>query len=213
MGSVSVLARRVGMATMSATQVRTSKTRASVPQVYLQLRIELKWLEPTIWRRVLVPDSITLARLHDVIQTVMGWTDSHLHVFQIGGVYFGNAEPEDDLPWEVLPEQRAKLKKALGARKTFSYLYDFGDSWEHTVKVEAALAPEGSVTGALCVGGAYACPPEDVGGAEGYMGFLEAISNPHHPEHQAMLTWCGGDFDLAAFDMSRINRCLEDVRT
>ncbi len=52
-------------------------------RIYL-LKVQLLDIEPAIWRRFVVPDSITLERLNDVIQIVMGWTDSHLHEFTMG---------------------------------------------------------------------------------------------------------------------------------
>jgi Plasmid pRiA4b ORF-3-like protein len=52
-------------------------------QIY-ELKLEMLEVEPLIWRRLLVRGSITLAQLHEVIQTAMGWTNSHLHEFVVG---------------------------------------------------------------------------------------------------------------------------------
>jgi len=100
----------------------------------LLLHIELKWIEPAIWRRVAVPENITLGRLHRVFQAVMGWEDCHMHEFEIAGEKYGIPDSEGWGP-PVNPEARKTLIKALNGKKTFSYLYDFGDSWEHTIKV------------------------------------------------------------------------------
>lgn len=51
----------------------------------------------------------------------------------------------------------------------------------------------------MCLKGSRACPPEDVGGIGGYMMFLEAISNPVHPEYDSILEWITGEAD-DAFD-------------
>ena len=66
----------------------------------MQLRIELRYTDPVIWRRVLLPDTITLVQLHAVIQESMGWCNSHLHEFDIAGLRYGMTDPE----WDVDPE-------------------------------------------------------------------------------------------------------------
>ncbi len=177
----------------------------------LQIRIELEGLEPAIWRRVRVPASIMLGKLHRVIQVAMGWTDSHLHEFDIGGKRYGLSDPDEDLPYEIITETKIRLDAALSGRKTFTYLYDFGDSWEHQLKVEKTL-PVSALPHPVCEAGEHACPPEDVGGAPGYIDFVHAIADPHHPEHQGMLEWCGGAFDPRAFDIDRINRQLKRIK-
>lgn len=73
------------------------------------------------------------------------------------------------------------------------------------------LAP-GAYRTPLCLAGANACPPEDVGGPPGYIDFLEAISDPNHPDHEDMLDWCGGDFDPTAFDTERVNKLLQRIK-
>lgn len=177
----------------------------------LQLRIQLQGLEPAIWRRVRVPANITLGRLHRVIQTVMGWTDSHLHEYIIGGQRYGQPDPDWDLPHQITPEARVKLATALSGRKSFTYLYDFGDDWEHQIKIEKVLPAEAMIH-PVCMAGEHACPPEDVGGAPGYVDFVQAISDPHHPEHQEMLEWCGGSFDPYGFDIARVNQNLKRIK-
>ena len=177
----------------------------------LEIRIELKWLKPSIWRRVRVPAHIALGKLHRVIQTAMGWTDSHLHEFLIGGRRYGIENPDWDMPFEIVDEAKVPLDTALKARKTFTYTYDFGDSWEHTLKVEKKLSGEVLIH-PLCEAGKHACPPEDVGGPDGYVNFLHAVLDSHHPEHQAMLDWCGGSFDPYAFDIDQVNRQLKRIK-
>src|SRR5436305_3978168 len=110
-------------------------TRKSEPQEIYQLKVTLSGSKPPIWRRLLVPADMTLGRLHQVLQTVMGWHDSHLHDFDIKGVTYGPADP--DYRAMGLPtrnEKTVRLSKALdyvGAKAT--YTYDFGDSWEHKI--------------------------------------------------------------------------------
>lgn len=177
----------------------------------LLLRVELKWIAPTIWRRFVVPENITLGKLHHVIQAVMGWDDCHLHEFEIAGERYGTSGSNSWGPL-VHPEARNTLIKALLGKKTFYYLYDFGDSWTHRIKVEKRLPPLSTPQLPYCVGGANACPPEDVGGAPGYMAFLEAMSDPKHPEHDDMLDWYGEVFEPAAFDCEQVNQWFKTIK-
>jgi hypothetical protein len=182
------------------------------PASRLQLRIELQWIEPVVWRVVLVPETIKLHRLHDVIQSSMGWLDCHLHEFEIGGQRYGTPDPDWDPPGSVIAENRIAFVTALRRTKTCRYVYDFGDGWEHKIKVEKRLAPDASTCGAICVAGEHACPPEDVGGPPGYQHFLKAIADPRHEEHDDMLSWCGGGFDPREFDIELVNRKLRRLR-
>lgn len=131
-----------------------------------QLRIDLLHLKPAIWRRILVPGSIKLPTLHVVLLQTMGWMGGHLHEFVIGDRNYGVPDPDYPEP-SVEREDRATLAGALGALKSFIYLYDFGDGWEHRVKVEKILPPDPALRSPVCLAGANACPPEDVGGPPG----------------------------------------------
>lgn len=176
----------------------------------LLLRIDLLGIQPTVYRQVIVPASITLPKLHQVMQAAMGWTDSHLHEFGIGGMRYGTPDPFDDEPPQS--EHRVRLSKALGQAKVFSYTYDFGDGWEHRVSVEDKLPIGPASKHSICTGGAQACPPEDVGGPPGYMDFLHAVSDRTHPEHAAMREWYGGEFDPSAFNVEVANGRLRRVK-
>ena len=180
-------------------------------QVY-QLRIELLYLEPAIWRRILVPDAIKLHQLHVALLWTMGWAGGHLHEFVIGHNHYGVPDPYYDTPPQVQREDRVTLAAALGARKFFIYLYDFGDGWEHRVTVEKILPPDPGRKLPHCLDGANACPPEDVGGPPGYVDFLQAINDPKHEEHASMLEWCGGSFDPTAFRLDHVNTTLRQFK-
>lgn len=178
-----------------------------------QLKIWLRDIRPEIWRRVLVPGNIHLGRLHGIIQVAMGWTNSHLHQFTVGDTVY--TEPHPDFEGDrVENERKARLcDVAPRANGSLLYEYDFGDSWEHVVLVEKILKPgEGVADLPVCLGGARACPPEDCGGVPGYESFLEAIRDPDHEEHDAMLEWVGGHFDPEAFDLKRVNGLLQRMR-
>jgi hypothetical protein len=145
--------------------------------------------------------------LHDILQVVMGWTDSHLHQFRRGTTYFGQPDPETGMEREN--ERRVVLRQVLRRpRDRMVYEYDFGDGWEHDVVLEAIGEAGGAKPPPRVLAGKGACPPEDVGGIGGYYRFLEAIQNPKHPDHEEMLEW-GGPFDPDAFDIDEINRYFQ----
>jgi hypothetical protein len=151
-------------------------------------------VEPAVVRVIDVPAGVLLPELHDLLQAALGWTDSHLHQFVADGVCYGM--PDMDGPEDERDEAAVALR-ALGGRLT--YLYDFGDGWEHEVVV---LGPGGERAGV--VSGEGACPPEDVGGTHGYAEFRQVMADPSHPEHEHMRTWAGSwddGFDLAAADL------------
>jgi hypothetical protein len=177
-----------------------------------QLRIDLHYLKPAIWRRIVVPGSIKLSKLHVVLLWGMGWQGGHLHAFTIGDTEYGEPDPDYPMSPPVEREDRTTLARALGPHTTFTYLYDFGDSWEHRVKVEKILPADPTLESPLCLAGANACPPEDVGGAPGYIEFLEAITDPKHEEHEAMLQWSGGRFDPTAFNIDEANARLSEIK-
>ncbi len=182
------------------------------PQTLLQLRIELMHTEPVIWRTVLVPDTITLVKLHAVIQTAMGWCGGHLHEFEIDGLNYGQIDPDWGMDPEPINEARKRLLKVLGNRRHFHYLYDFGDAWWHRITLEATLPMTQPQRYAQCVAGENACPPEDVGGVPGYYEFLDAINDPAHEEHDSMMEWYGVPFDPELFDVDVTNAQLKQIK-
>lgn len=178
----------------------------------LQLRIELESIEPLIWRHLVVPDTITLTRLHHVIQAAMGWTDTHLHEFEIGPRRYGEPDPDWDFDGSIISEKRVPLLKALAGHKSFTYLYDFGDGWEHKVTIKKTLPSAEPKRYAICIGGGNACPPEDVGGPYGYADYLAAIRDKNHQEHDEMVEWGREDFDPGTFDLEETNAILKRIR-
>jgi len=172
-----------------------------------QLKVTLRGSRPPIWRRFEAPGDVTLYQLHRILQSVMGWTDSHLHQFRRGKVLYGESDPEFGVRRQN--ERKVRLQDVLRqAKDRMVYEYDFGDGWEHEVVLERVTSPEPGVQYPRVLDGWGACPPEDVGGVWGYYEFLEAIGNPNHPDHESMMAWCGGAFDPGAFDVDEINRFL-----
>ncbi len=198
-------------ASASQEQSRTTPARGKdqsgkkrAPSLY-QLKVTLQGIKPPIWRRIEVPSDINLTRLHHVLQSAMGWTDSHLHMFDCEGVRFGVPDPDFDFD-EVIDERTVRLSALLEAPKQrVDYIYDFGDDWTHRIvleKISPLPKPEGQRKKfrPRCTGGRRACPPEDCGGRYGYPDLLDALSNSRHPEHSQMTEWVGGHFDPDRFE-------------
>ena len=135
-----------------------------------RVRLDLHGAKPPVWRRLELPGNLTLPRVHDAIQAAMGWTDSHLHRFRTGrdhrSPYFVTTFDLDEGEEGVL-EDDVRLDQLVSAEgDAIWYEYDFGDGWDHELKVEAVLVePPATVR---CLGGRMACPPEDCGGIGGY---------------------------------------------
>lgn len=177
-----------------------------------QIKVTLNDSKPPIWRRVLVEDTTTLSKLHTILQTVMGWTDSHLHQFIINDEFYG--EPDDEFSdIETKNEKRYHLNQFV-ERKGFKFIYeyDFGDSWEHTILIEAILPIEKGAVYPRCIEGKRACPPEDVGGVWGYEDFQKVIADPQDPEYEQMMEWLGVKFDPERFNLDHVNEGLRHPR-
>lgn len=176
-----------------------------------QMKVTLEDIKPPIWRRIQVTSATSLYRFHKILQTVMGWSESHLHQFIIDEMHYG--EPSPDYGFKMKNEKTVKLSHVVSGENTkFYYEYDFGDSWYHKILVEKILPLEPDKHYPVCLKGKRACPPEDCGGISGYYDFLKAIQDPNNPEHEHMLEWVGGSFDPEAFDLDEINRKLREIR-
>lgn len=172
-----------------------------------QFKVTLKGSKPPIWRRVQVRADTRLGDLHAIIQTVMGWDDSHLHQFIIKGEYYG-APTGDDFD-EMMDEDKFTLAQVVDAEKSkFIYEYDFGDGWMHEIVVERILPLEKGVVLPRCLDGKQACPPEDCGGMGGFYNLLEAVRDPSQPDHSELSEWVGGKYDPEEFDLDKVNKKL-----
>jgi hypothetical protein len=177
----------------------------------MQLKLSMRGVsKPPVWRRLLVPADMRLDRLHDVIQTAMGWTDTHLHVFSTVVGDYGIPDPEPGFRNER-SARLAQFLKEPGDR--MHYTYDFGDGWEHDIVLEKRLGPDPDERIPTCLAGKGACPPEDCGGPWGYADLKAALADPRHEHHEDMLEWLGldnaEDFDPAACDVVEINQVLD----
>jgi len=175
-----------------------------------EIRVQLRDIEPPIWRILRVPSRTSLLRLHKILQKAMGWTNSHLHLFEINGKPYGEGDFEWD--FDVQDYRGMRLDKIFTAGRTsFLYEYDLGDSWRHDITLLGTV--EGEAKGKpACISGARACPPEDCGGVTGYYNLLEALADPGHEDHDMLMEWVGGKFDPEAFDVGVVGRTLKRLR-
>ncbi len=175
-----------------------------------QLKISLRDIEPPIWRRVQVPEDTKLPRLHRIVQILFNWEDYHLHDFIAGRRVYSVPDPDDAFNERTVVDERGVpiswITKRVG--DTFEYVYDFGDDWHHEILLEAILLPEPASFYPRCIDGARNAPPEDAGGAGGYVDYLEALADPQHDEHENLLAW-RGPFDPEAFSIDAINASLK----
>ena len=167
-----------------------------------RLKISLDDAKPAVLRRVEVPFDIRLDRLHLTIQAAMGWTNSHLYEIRAGNVGWSTPDPDADWASDFIDARKARLGDILEdiGTKTLAYLYDFGDGWEHTIKIEHLADPEPGVLYPRLIEVSGRCPPEDCGGPWGYAELLEAIKDPKHERHAELTEWIGYDFDPDADD-------------
>ncbi len=170
-----------------------------------RLKVTLDDVKPTVQRRVEVPLAIRLDRLHLVLQAAMGWTDSHLYEIRARDVGWGLPDPDfGDGPLDAKKARLIDVIEDAGV-KTVKYLYDFGDGWEHTVKVERITDAVPGLIYPRLIDASGRCPPEDVGGSWGYAEFLDALADPAHENHAEMKDWIGETFDPKAVDVEALS--------
>jgi hypothetical protein len=197
----------------SAAEASGGHTGPSVPSV-ARLRVTLRHVEPAVWRRLEVPAGSTFEALHRYLNTAMGWLDYHLHDFHVGQRRIAAYDADWESEWPCENEDGVVLGDVLaeGAR-AFIYRYDFGDDWEHLVEVEHVGPAEPHVFTPRCLEAVGACPPEDCGGAPGYLRLLDALADPEDPDRAELLEWLGGTFDPARVDVDGIDRLLRLAAT
>ena len=195
--------------TLSPTKKKKGSSQSS-PSRYTLL-VELLDIKPAIWRRIHVDGRVRLNALHHILQAALGWSDAHLHEFEIRDTHYGI--PDLEYPdMEMLDEKKFRLNQLLSVGDTCVYRYDFGDDWQHRITVESIEAIDDLNAGAGSTGienGAGACPPEDAGGAGGYQEMLDAQENaPYGDEAKELREWAGLDFDPERFDRAVANAAI-----
>jgi hypothetical protein len=172
------------------------------------LRVSLDGIDPPVWRTVTVPADIGLDELHIVLQVVMGWTNSHRHEFRQGRRRFAPPDPDGGACGAKVEDEADFLLCELlkRPRQTLTYVYDFGDGWEHTLALAAARP--GRCRAPKVLAGERACPPEDCGGPGGYYDLLAIIANPDDPEHAERMAWLPAGFAAEVYDRAEVNEAL-----
>jgi hypothetical protein len=174
------------------------------------LHIDLADSKPAIWRKHRVPGNFNLGDLHTALQIAFGWEEDHLHSFTIGSAEYGMMSM--DLSDNDMADEDDFYLDDLGLKKnqTFTYLYDFGDSWEHTVRVSEIIAidEDPEIAQPICIEGERAGPPEDSGGIWGYGNILAALKQPKLKKNREILEWVG-DFDPEYFSLMKVNQMFK----
>ncbi|OPY51135.1 MAG: Plasmid pRiA4b ORF-3-like protein [Methanosaeta sp. PtaU1.Bin112] len=185
----------------------------SEPEAVYQLKVTLDGIRPLIWRRIQVRGNITLFKLHKILQVVMGWQNYHLHQFLINGECYSVISVEADmLGDDFKDEKRFKLSRVVPLEKIkFTYEYDFGDGWDHTIQVEKISRPAEELKAPVCIDGKRSAPPEDCGGKGGYHDVLKALRDPSRPKNADLLEWLG-KYDPEHFDANMVNQKLAKIR-
>lgn len=184
---------------------KTVEPTRSDDKSIVSLKVALRGTRPPVWRRLLMPGTMTLADLHQAIQAAMGWEDCHLHAFDIAGRQYGDRHAVDDVADEKRPTLNSLVKSGVAR---FTYNYDFGDNWEHTVVIEKRPPPLEPTSYPTCVAGKRNCPPEDCGGPWGYERLLAALADPASSEHAEQIEWLGEEFDPDDFSVDIANATL-----
>ena len=203
--------------------------------VLLTVHVALDETDPPVWRRVTIPGELDLGRVHDALQQVMGWEESHLH-------RFGLTTERRPGPWFVTQfdrsegeegtlETEARLDQLLRVPgDTLTYEYDFGDGWRHTLTLEsvdpmpdpADAAADGEAEAGsaayplVCLAGERACPPEDVGGVGGYEEMAEWVRSGYEDARlprrgltaDELRDWLPEGWEPDRFDLDEVNAAL-----
>ena len=188
---------------MSSTTAKRSTSSSTTTTPSVQMRIELIGIDPPIWRRILCPSETTLDEFHVIVQRAMGWSNCHLHRFEIRDRDIGNAD--------YLEDERKFSLKDVAVNEHFVYEYDFGDSWEHDVHIEKEVPRDANASYPVCVAGQRKCPPEDCGGIRRYEYILGAHADGtlDADTKEWIREGTGGEpFNPEQFDLATVNEEL-----
>jgi hypothetical protein len=183
----------------------------SVAKTAIRLKVTLDRVEPEVMRRLVVPLTIRLDRLHLTLQAAFGWTNTHLYAFTAGGVSWSAPDPHfpiGDQPVDTRKVRLYDIVRDTGV-KTIRYLYDFGDDWQHVIKLERWFENTDTTGMPFLLEASGRCPPEDIGGPEGYAAFLAAISDASHPGHVDALESAPEGFNPAKVNQAELERQVD----
>ena len=143
--------------------------------VIYQFRVALVGISPLIWRRLLVQSETTVDEFHHVLQLSFGWSDAHLHQFLIHAKRYGQSR-SGGIAFMDDPREIKLADFGLRVSEKFLYEYDFGDCWQHLIRVEAILPSQPGKTYPICIGGNRCAPPEDCGGTRRFLELRQQCS-------------------------------------
>lgn len=180
----------------------------------LEVKVTMELEHFDVWRKVMVPLNFTFYELHEVMQVLFDWQDYHVHDFIIldgNKPQINIIENEEELDYQrdipMVMGKNMTIENYLPKYKTVNYRYDFGDGWEHIIKVQN-LTFDYDKNYAYCLDGKGDAPPEDVGGEGGYEQFVEIMNDPTHEERENMKLWAEGQ-RYKSFDIEWVNRRLK----
>ncbi len=176
------------------------------------LSIDLLDVVPKVYRRIAVPFDIRLDRLHLVIQEAMPWTNTHLYELKIGGGGWGEPDPDYhfDGPMDAKKETLARALTEAGRRR-FNYIYDFGDGWDHKIKLERTVPAIDGLPRIQLIQAFGRCPPEDSGGPWGYANKLRVLNDPNDDDYDDTVMWMGENYDPYVPDLTSLKNGLSDL--
>lgn len=181
-----------------------------------ELKVTINNIEPPIWRSFQVPGEITLARLHKILQIVMGWEDYHLYEFRAGKQRFVGALTTADGRAgrkNIQDTRKIKLSAVLHRKgQKLNYIYDFDGFWPHTIEVVKIVAEDNEINGLLCTGGQRACPPENCGSYRGYLDIIAQLKLGADQRNHALMERLELGYDPEFFDINEVNRWLKRLK-
>lgn len=178
---------------------------------YFEFDVTLQDIQPRIRRHFLIRTTSTFAHLHKAIQESFGWQDCHLWEFRLptfNGKAIAGIPIDEDFDRAVPDARHIKLSSYFTgklATEGCEYLYDFGDSWRHEVKLIRVVSDKVSFKRRL-LNGERACPPEDSGGLPGYehlVHFIQTGEDIVGDDPEGLRTWLGG-WTPEAFDIEAV---------
>ncbi len=176
-----------------------------------QMKITIKNSHPPIWRRFIVPAGLTFSQLGFVLNEVMGWCGGHLSQFEFYHLGIVVEEDPEDMGWidkEVLDSVDTLIEPFMDNEDWFTYIYDFGDDWQHRVEIEKIL-PEYEFDYPMVLKYKGNTPYEDCGGIYGYYHLLKVLDDPEDEEYEQMKEWVRS-MPYDEYDLEQVNRELKN---
>lgn len=176
-----------------------------------QLTFQLKDCKPKVWRRVHVYSTTPLSDLHQIIQTVMGWSNSQNHRFMKDGRYYFASTPKEETPI-IKSYMDIRLSTMLRIEgEALEYEYDFNNRWIHEIKLERIIPMSKEATIPLCVTGRLACPPENCSGITEYEKIYDVLTDETHPEFSVFKEKVDSGYSPKVFDKKMVNQRLNSM--